>query len=168
MNNDFFQNTARFFLLLLLQVVVFNNMHIFGYITPYPYILFIILFPANNDRYGLLLWSFLLGLILDMFSDSGGIHAASCLILAYYRHNLFRISFGLSYEYQTVKIQTSPLKKQLIFIGFSVLIHHFVLFCLEAFSFQLLGYALLKVLFSSIFTFIFSVLIINLFKPSKK
>src|SRR5690606_34328656 len=113
MNNDFFQNTARFFLLLLLQVVVFNNMHIFGYITPYPYILFIILFPANNDRYGLLLWSFLLGLILDMFSDSGGIHAASCLILAYYRHNLFRISFGLSYEYQTVKIQTSPLKKQL-------------------------------------------------------
>ena len=168
MNNDFFKNIARFFLLVLLQVVVFNNMYLFGYINPYPYILFIVLFPVNSHRYGLLLWSFLLGLTVDMFSDSGGIHTASCLILAYYRHNLFRISFGLSYEYQTIKIPSSPLKEQIVFIGLSVLIHHFVLFFLEAFSFQLVGYTLLKVLFSGVFTLIFSVLIINLFKSSKK
>lgn len=168
MNNDFFQNTVRFFLLILLQVIVFNNMYIFGYINPYPYILFIILFPVNNNRYGLLLWSFLLGLMLDMFGDSGGIHTAACLVLAYFRHNLLRISFGLSYEYQTIKIQYSPLKEQIIFIGLSVLVHHSVLFLLEAFSFKLLGSALLKVLFSGVFTLIFSVLIINLFKPSKK
>lgn len=168
MNNDFFQNIVRFFLLVLMQVIVFNNMHLFGYINPYPYILFIILYPVNSSRYGLLLWSFLLGLTLDTFSDSGGIHTASCLISAYYRHNLFKISFGLSYEYQTIKIQSSPLKNQIVFIGLLVLIHHFVLFSLEAFSFKLLGSALLKVLFSGIFTLIFSVLIINLFKPSKK
>ena len=167
MNNNIL-NSIRFVVFLLLQILIFNNINLFGYLNPYPYVLFILLYPVNSNKSVLLLSSFTMGILLDMFCNSGGIHTMASLVLAYIRPSLFKFAFGLSYEYQTVKIQTSPLKKQLIFIGFSVLIHHFVLFCLEAFSFQLLGYALLKVLFSGIFTFIFSVLIINLFKPSKK
>jgi hypothetical protein len=40
----------------------------------------------------------------DMFWNSGGVHAASCLVLAYFRPSIFKFSFGLSYEYQTVKL----------------------------------------------------------------
>lgn len=168
MNSEFLINIARFFLLILMQVAVFNNVLLFGYINPYPYILFIILYPVNANRYGFIFLSFLLGLTVDMFSNSGGIHAASCLILAYSKAHIVKLSFGLSSEYQTLKIQYSPLKEQLLFVSFSVFIHHLILFSLEAFSFSLIGNALLKVLLSSIFTVIFSVLIINLFKSSKK
>lgn len=168
MSSEIIKNTIRFFLLLLMQVIVFNNISLYGYIQPYPYLLFIILYPVNSGRYGLLLSSFLLGIIMDMFCNSGGIHATSCLILAYFRHNVFKISFGLSYEYQTIKIPTTSLKEQIVFVGICVFLHHLVLFLLEAFSFTLFGYAMLKVLFSGIFTIIFSVLIINLFKITKK
>lgn len=168
MNSEFLLNIARFFLLLLLQITVFNNITIFGYITPFPYLLFIILYPVNTNRYGFLFWSFLLGIAMDMFSDSGGIHATACLVLAYVREYIFKLSFGITYEYQTIKINTSPLHRQLIFISLSVLIHHLILFLLETFSLSSFGDALLKTLLSGIFTIIFSILILNFFKTSKK
>lgn len=168
MNSNFFLNSIRFFLLLLMQIIVFNNIELYGYINPYPYILFILLYPVNPNKYGFLIWSFLLGLTIDIFCNSGGIHAVASVVLAYYRHRIFKVSFGLSYEYQTIKIGNVALNQQITFVGLSVLVHHIVLFSLEAFRFDLLGIAMLKVLFSGIFTTIFSILIINLFKVSKK
>ncbi len=168
MNSEFIKNIVRFFLLLLIQIIAFNNIELFGYVNPYPYLIFILLYSVNSSRYGLLLWSFTLGIAMDMFSNSGGVHTAACLVLAYFRHHIFKISFGLSYEYQTIKIGRAPLQEQLVFVSLCVLIHHAVLFLLEAFSFDLLGYAMLKILLSGIFTIIFSVLIINLFKTNAK
>ena len=98
MNSAMLFNIARFILLLVAQVVIFNNFNFFGYINPYPYILFIILYPVNGNKYSLLLASFLLGLTMDLFCNSGGVHAASCLLLAYFRPLIFKFSFGLSYE----------------------------------------------------------------------
>jgi rod shape-determining protein MreD len=168
MSSESLLNIMRFFLLLLIQIIAFNNMELFGFINPYPYILFIILYPVNTNKYMFLIWCFLLGITMDIFCNSGGIHASACLILGYFRHHIFKISFGLSYEYQTIKIAGSSLKEQVLFVSLSVLLHHTVLFFLEVFRFDLFGNALLKVLFSGIFTSIFSILIINLFKAPKK
>jgi len=104
MNSAVLANIFRFILLLAVQIIIFNNMNFLGYISPYPYILFIILYPVNGNKSGLLLASFFLGLIMDMFSNSGGIHTTACVVLAYYRPYLFKFSFGLSYEYQTIKL----------------------------------------------------------------
>ena len=76
MNSAVLFNIARFILLLAAQILIFNNMDFLGYINPYPYILFIILYPVNGNKTGLLIASFFLGLILDMFCNSGGVHAA--------------------------------------------------------------------------------------------
>ena len=86
-------NLARFIFLLAAQVVIFNNFNFLGYINPFPYILFIILFPVNGNKYALLVASFLLGITMDLFCNSGGVHAASCVILAYVRPSLFKFSF---------------------------------------------------------------------------
>jgi len=104
MNNASLGNITRFLLLLLAQVMIFNRIDLFGFINPFPYVLFIILYPVNGNKSGLLAASFLLGLSMDMFCNSGGVHAASCLILAFFRPAIFKFSFGLSYEYQTVKL----------------------------------------------------------------
>lgn len=168
MSSAFFQNIIRFIVLILLQIIVFNNINLLGYVNPYIYIVFLILYPVNANRYGLLIAGFLLGLTMDMFSDSGGIHSAACLFLAYFRPFAFKVAFGLSYEYQTIKISKEPIVKQFVFVSIVVLVHHLVLFLLEAFSLALVGKALLKVLFSGIITLIFSLLIINLFSAQKK
>ncbi len=104
MNSAILNDIARFFLLLAAQVLIFNNMNFFGYLDPYPYVLFIILYSVNGNKTGLLISSFLLGIILDMFCNSGGVHAAASVSLAYLRPTFFKFSFGVSYEYQTIKI----------------------------------------------------------------
>src|SRR3970282_1337532 len=98
MNSALFVNIFRFLLLLAVQIIIFNNMNFLGYISPFPYVLFIILYPVNGNKFGLLLAGFFLGIIMDMFSNSGGIHTAACLVLAFYRPYLFKFSFGLIYD----------------------------------------------------------------------
>ena len=168
MNNALILNIVRFIFLLAAQIVVFNNIDLFGYINPYPYILFILLYPVNSNRAGLLVASFLLGLTVDMFTNSGGIHAVSCLILACVRPVFFKFAFGLSYEYQTIKINDRLSPERFTFILISILTHHFILFLLEYFKFTFILDALLRTVVTTIFTLIVSILIIYLFKPSKR
>ncbi|SFB10812.1 rod shape-determining protein MreD [Flavobacterium swingsii] len=168
MNNALILNIVRFIFLLAAQIVIFNNIDLFGYINPYPYILFILLYPVNSNRAGLLVASFLLGLTVDMFTNSGGIHAASCLILAYLRPTYFKFAFGLSYEYQTIKINDRLSPERFTFIFISILTHHFILFMLEYFKFTFILEALLRTIATAIFTLIISIIIIYLFKPNKR
>ncbi|WP_291285858.1 rod shape-determining protein MreD [Flavobacterium sp.] len=168
MNSALLLNIFRFIMLLAIQVVIFNNMNFLGYISPFPYILYIILYPVNSNRTGLIVSSFLLGIVMDMFCNSGGIHATACLVLAYYRPYIFKFSFGLSYEYQTIKLNDSLTPERFSFILVSVVLHHIVLFVLEAFQFKFILDVLLRTLFSSIFTIITSIIIIYLIKPNKR
>lgn len=168
MNSALFVNIFRFVLLLAVQIIVFNNMNFLGYISPYPYILFIILYPVNGNKTGLLAASFFLGLAMDLFSNSGGFHSAACVILAYYRPYLFKFSFGLSYEYQTIRLNDVLTPERFTFILFSVIIHHLVLFSLEAFKFILVLEILIRTLSSTVFTIIICIITIYLTKPNRR
>jgi len=161
-------NISRFIILIALQVLIFNNINLFGYLNPFPYILFILLFPVNGNKNILLLTSFLLGLTLDMFCNSGGIHAASVTILAFVRPSLFKFSFGLSYEYQTIKIVDKISSERITFLVTSIFIHHFVMFTLEYFRFSLILNILLKTLLTTFFTCVVCLILIFLIKPNKR
>lgn len=167
MNSTLIINIIRFILLILAQVAIFSKINFLGFINPYPYILFIILYPVNGNKNGLLLASFFLGITMDMFSDSGGVHAASCLTLAYMRPSFFKFSFGLSYEYQTVKINERLTPERFSFLLISVLTHHIIFFLLEIFRFTFFWDILLRTILSTIFTLILCILLIYLFKPTK-
>ncbi len=70
----------------------------------------------------------------------------ACVILAYYRPYIFKFSFGLSYEYQTIKLNESLTPERFSFILVSVLLHHTILFILEAFQFKFIWDILLRTL----------------------
>ena len=161
-------NIFRFIIFLVIQILIFNNINLLGYINPYPYLLFILLFPVNGNKSVLLLSSFTIGLLLDMFLNSGGVHAAASLILAFARPSLFKFSFGLSYEYQTVKIADKLTPERITFLFLAVFIHHFILFSLEYYRFSLIVSALIRTLSTTLFTLLFCLLIIYLIKPSKR
>lgn len=168
MNSAVLVNIARFVLLLAAQILVFNNVNFLGYINPFPYMLFIILYPVNGNKYGLLVASFFLGIIMDMFCNSGGVHAAACVVLAYYRPYIFKFSFGLSYEYQTVKLNDVLTPERFSFILIAVVIHHFTLFLLEVFHLTFIWEILLKTVFSTLFTILICIIIIYIIKPNKR
>lgn len=168
MNSTLIVNFFRFVLLLVIQIILFNNMNFYGYVSPFPYILFIILYPVNGNKTVLLISSFILGIIMDMFTNSGGVHATACLLLAYFRPYIFKFSFGLSYEYQTVKLNDVLTPERFSFLVIAIVFHHFVLFTLEAFEFSFILDVLLRTVLSTVFTLLLSITIIYLIKPNKR
>ena len=167
MNSNISSHIIRFLVLAIAQVLIFNNINFLGYINPYPYLLFIILFPVKNNRVLILFLSFILGLTIDMFQDSGGIHAAASVFAAYARPIFLKSSFGLMYEHQSIKFNVVEFGSKLMYIGLIVIAHHLILFSLEIFSASKIILILQKTLFSSIFTFLLCVLLTVIFSRSK-
>ncbi len=168
MKNEILVNGARFILLLLLQVLLLNNVNLFGYLTPYLYVLFIVLYPINSDRGLFLILAFLLGMCVDIFSNSGGIHAAACVTMAYLRPFMLKASFGVSYEYNAIKIKDMPLGSRITFVIGLVLVHHLVLFCLEIFSFSHLVLILKQTLLTVVFTTVILMSTLILISPKSR
>src|SRR3954463_13540886 len=80
-----FQNVKRFIFLILLQVLILNHVQWSGFVNPYVYILFILLLPIETPKSFVLLLAFTIGIVIDMFSNTAGLHAASSTLLAYAR-----------------------------------------------------------------------------------
>jgi len=123
---------GRLFAVLLIQVLIMDRILLFGFANPMVYCYFILLYPLSGNRVLLIMSSFLLGLFIDMFNDTGGAHAAAAVFLAWIRPVLLNFAFGVSYQYNTAKVPSAPLGQQIIFVLSAVLIHHIVLFSLEA------------------------------------
>lgn len=168
MNNSTFLHIFRFVILVLVQVVILNHINFLGYINPYLYILFIVLYPIKNNRLLFLLFSFLLGLTIDMFSDSGGVHAAACVSIAYLRPLILKWSFGSAYEHNSIKFNTIEFGTKLLYISILTLIHHSILFLLEVFNFSEIILTLQKTLFSSIFTILLCTIVTIIFSKRSK
>lgn len=168
MNSVFSLNSIRFLALVLVQVLICNHINFMGFINPYVYILFIILYPTKNNRSLFIFLSFLLGLTIDLFSDSGGIHAAAAVFIAYVRPVILRFSFGVLYENYAIKFDNVEFSAKLTYITILTLLHHIVLFSLEIFSVSRILLVLEKMLFSSIFTILLCTLITIIFSRKTK
>ena len=114
-----------------------------------------------------MLVSFLLGLFVDMFSDSGGIHAAASLTVAFIRPGFLKMAFGSLYEHSVIKFGNTEIGSLLTFVALMTLSHHFVLFSLEVFQWTEVVLIVKNTLFSGIFTVLLSLIIILLFGNNK-
>jgi rod shape-determining protein MreD len=139
--------------LLLLQVFILNNINLLEYINPYVYIAFVFFYPLNKNRFPFLILCFLLGLSIDFFSDSGGIHAASILLIAYLRLFFIKTYFKkLPADFPFFKLETEPFGTVLLYLSTLTLIHHFIFFFLANFSFQNSVTVVINTFSSALFT----------------
>ncbi|HVV56476.1 MAG TPA: rod shape-determining protein MreD, partial [Mucilaginibacter sp.] len=88
MNRVIFINFLRFIVLVFLQVFLLKNITLYNLSTPYIYILFIMLLPFRTPNVLLFAFSFIMGLTIDAFYDTPGLHASACVLLA-----LVRVTF---------------------------------------------------------------------------
>src|SRR3954465_6749323 len=88
-------NILRFIALLSVQVLIFSKLNLgpslSPYVCPFVYPLFILLLPFGTPQWLLMILGFVTGLVLDFFLGSLGMHAASCLLIAYLRPYLISI-----------------------------------------------------------------------------
>lgn len=144
-----------FIFLLLLQVLVLNNILFLGYINPYLYIVFVFLYPLKTNRIPFLILSFLLGIFIDAFSNSGGVHAFSILFIAYIRLFFIKAIFKKNEsDYLLFSLRLQTFGEVFNFTVILTLIHHFILFSLINFSFYNFSNVLISTIFSSAFTLV--------------
>jgi len=164
MNNYILKYSLLIILLVLIQVLVLNNIFFLGYINPIVYILFIFIFPINENKYPLLIFSFILGLLLDFFSNSGGSNAAGIVLIAYIRLPVLRIiQNNNEFDFLLFTIKKLNFLQVLIYIFVLTFIHHFIVFYLENYTLKYFGDIFLKTLYTSIFSSILIGFSISLF-----
>lgn len=82
MNSPFLLRLTRFFVLSFLQVIVFNHIHLFGYVTPLAIGYMMVCIHRETSRTSMLLWGFFIGLVFDLFCNTAGMASASCTLAA--------------------------------------------------------------------------------------
>jgi rod shape-determining protein MreD len=148
------KHTGRFLVIIGIQILVLNQIHFSGFITPYLYPMFILLLPFNTRGYSLLLTAFFTGLAIDMFSDSLGMHASATLIMAFLRPAVISlITIKTEFE-QDIEPRFEVMGAGWVFIYtlILILIHHLSLFTLEIFRFAGYGETLLRTILSTAFS----------------
>lgn len=146
--------------LVLIQVLIFNKICWLGVATPFVYVYFLLGMDCDEPPCAQLLWAFMLGLCVDVFSNMWGINAAACVLLAFVRPWLIRM-FVSHEEYENFEPSMAVMGKGafIFYILLAVSIHHAVLFLLDAFSLVYIAHVLLRILGSVLFTCIFVVCI---------
>jgi len=147
---DIFRSALRLVALVLLQVMILDNVQMGGFINPYPYIYLVLVLPVTIGRIWLLLIGFALGLVMDMFSGTGGMHAAATTLIAYYRPLLLKAQSPRE-GFELNAVPNIRLFGIGWFVGYAALLtlmHHFALFILEVLSFGDFFRVLLRTLLS--------------------
>jgi len=160
MINSIIRYLVIYIILLLLQVLLFNNIQFSGYVNPYVYIMLIMLLPVEIPSWLLLIICFFSGLSIDFFSGTPGMHASATLFAGFLRPYILRlISPRDGYEAgATPSMAIYGFRWFLFYSVVIVLVHHFTLFYLEVFRFTDFFATLLRVLLSSAITIIFILL----------
>ena len=144
--------------------MVLNNFQIFGFLNPKVYILFILLLPQKTNIALVYILAFVLGLSIDAFENTGGIHASATLFLAFIRPALFRLITGAgNSEIYALDLKHLGFKKFLVYVSVATLAHHLWLFSLEAFTLKNYFLVIYETLISSLFSILLIIIIELLF-----
>ena len=148
----FARNIFRFVVVVLFQVLVMDNVMINGYMIPYVYLLFLLLMPFETPRWLPLLAGFGLGVTLDIFSNTPGLHTSATVLAAFARgYILDLLAPRDGYEPETFpRVHFYGLVWFLKYTFIIIFIHHLALFYLEVFQLKDFFSTLLRVIMSSI------------------
>ncbi len=147
------QNILSFIILVLVQVLALNNIQFLGFINPYIYILFILSLPVKLPRWVTLLLAFVLGLTIDAFSNTMGMHAFATVLVAFSRGGIIKLFTSIEEGSNPVpSFYTFGVGAYIKYVVFMVLLHHTTLFFLEAFSFTNIWLIIFKIILSSFVT----------------
>lgn len=147
----FLQNAVRFILLIVVQIFVLNNIGFLSYVNPYIYILFIFLLPVRFPRWISLFLAFALGLTIDSFSNTLGIHAFSTVLIAFLRNPVIKIYASIEEGANPVpSFYTFGVSAFIKYVITLVIIHHTSLYFLEIFNFANVGQTFFRIIINSI------------------
>lgn len=160
MSSLIIRSIFSFLFLVLIQVLVLNNIQLGGFINPYVYVLFLLLLPLQTPKWLSLFLGFGIGFVIDLFSQTYGLHTAASLLMVYLRPFVLSLMAPRDdYEFGTrPTIRDMGLVWFISYAGILVLVHHVALFFLEVFRPAEFASTLLRAGLSTVFSLVLIVL----------
>ena len=156
MTTDSLKRIALFLVFVLAQALVLGGIHLFNCATPLLYVYFVMMFPRNYPKWALLLWSFTMGLLIDVLFNTPGLAAASLtLIAAIQPYLLEAFTTQDSAENLEPTLKTLGWENYTVYAVMTVLIFCIVIYSLEMFSFFNLLHWAMCVIGSTLITLVF-------------
>lgn len=141
MTNSVLRYFLLFILCVLVQALIFNKIILFHVAVPIIFIYFIIRLPINLKSSYLFILAFFLGLIVDIFSDTPGVNALACTLIAALKTPIY-------YAYMPKDDTTSRLTPGVSTMGIweysKYLVTFIVIYALLAFSIEYFSFADVK------------------------
>ena len=155
MTISFIRRLLLFLVLCLAQALVLGRIQLFGCASPLLYVYFTIIFQRGHPRWSILLWSFALGLTVDMFSNTPGVAAASMTLIGFLQPYLIELFLPRDAEADIPSSAKSlGIGRFACLAGLLTLAYSLVFFALESFSFFNWLYWLQCSLGSALLTFL--------------
>ena len=157
-------------LFIFLQVLIFNQIHLWGIAVPLVFIYIIFKIPLSLSTVWLLTLSFLLGLVIDIFSNTPGMNALACTILAFMRRPILSLYLPHGYDYATAvpSIRTFGMWLYVRYSFTLSLMYCTLIFLIESLSLFDLPYLILRILSSTVLTFVLILCIDSLSQGNAK
>lgn len=156
--------------LLAFQILVLNNLELGKYLHPYVYPMFIFMLPIAVPRWLAMIIACVVGLTVDMFNNTPGMHAAACVVIAFTRPEILKLLTPPT-GYEAV---VSPGIRHLsvawftVFSSLMIFLHHTVYFFVEIMSFRHLAYTFLSIACSGIISVTLVLILTFLFTIKKE
>ncbi|HMN33636.1 MAG TPA: hypothetical protein PKA54_09695 [Chitinophagaceae bacterium] len=158
-----------FIFIMAFQVFILNNIVIKSALTlgdlpifiPLIYPFIILILPVNTNHVLVMLISFFVGLTMDMFSNTPGMHAATCVLLGYMRPYLLNLFFQQNIKDLGDTVPTlyrMGFKYFLLYNLFALLVHHFFFYLLQIWSIT----NLILIIFKTLVSLFLSIILIFL------
>ena len=167
MTRKLFTRTRNFVLMLMAQVLVFSQIHLFGYATAVIFTIFLLKLPRHTSKNELMIWGFLFGIITDMFCNTPGMHSAAATAMAFFRNPILSALThkGLPDDF-VPGVKSMKWGGYLLYATISISVFFALLFALELFTIRYLTTLLISTACSTILTMLF-VVVAEFFTPNK-
>jgi len=150
---DWIKQIGRYILVMLLQVLLLDHLQLWGACHPYVYILCLLMMPITLPHSVSMLIGAAVGLVMDIFCNSLGVHTAACILLMFIRPYLIgAIVNDKDRLNEQISLRAIGMEALIKYVVIMVLIHHLTVFLLAAWSWAHIGFVLLETFVSSLIT----------------
>ncbi len=146
------EQVIYFLVYVVLQLPILHRFVLFDAAFAFFYVSFLLVLPLGLDRLTMLFLAFGTGLLVDIFSNTPGIHASACLLLAVLQKPWLTMVVGAPEEDARVSIFNFGLRSMVMYAVPLIFVHHFQVFLIEHGSFGAFGLLLKRAVFSTFLT----------------
>ncbi len=150
---DWTKQLIRYIIVMVLQVLLFNQLQLWGVCHPYIYVLCLLMMPITLPHSASMLIGGGAGLIMDVFCNSLGVHTAACILLMFIRPYLIGLIVNDKDRLnEQISLRAIGMEALIKYVVIMVVIHHLTVFLLAAWSWQHIGFVLMETFVSSLIT----------------